>query len=115
MAHFSVLLLQHVVHPALENDAGHAIWKRDFSGASGLFAVELKPVADAKLRAFLDALELFGMGYSWGGFESLVVPVDTRYRLLPSPFKGPALRLHIGLEDIDDLISDLERGFAAMA
>lgn len=107
--------VERVVHPALEGDAGHAIWTRDFSGASGLFAVELKPVTDAKLRAFLDALTLFGMGYSWGGFESLVVPVDTRYRLLPSPFKGHALRLHIGLEDVGDLIADLERGFAAMA
>ncbi len=107
--------VERVAHPALESDAGHAIWKRDFSGASGLFGVELKPVPDAKLRAFLDALELFGMGYSWGGFESLVVPADMRYRLLPSSFKGPLLRLHIGLEDIDDLISDLEGGFAAMA
>ena len=104
-----------VIHPALESDAGHAIWKRDFAGASGLFALELKPVSDKKLRAFLDALELFGMGYSWGGFESLIIPVDTRYRLLPSPYKGPLLRLHIGLEDLDDLTGDLEAGFAALS
>ncbi len=104
-----------VLHPALEDDPGHAIWKRDFSGASGLFAIELKPVADAKLRAFLDTLTLFGMGYSWGGFESLIVPADLRHRTLPSPFKGPGLRLHIGLEEPADLIADLENGLAALA
>jgi cystathionine beta-lyase len=106
--------VKRVIHPALEDDPGHAIWKRDFSGASGLFAIELNPASDKKLHAFLDALELFGMGYSWGGFESQIVPVDTRYRLLPSQFSGPALRLHIGLEDVDDLITDLEAGFAAL-
>src|SRR5690606_36216925 len=98
-----------------EDDPGHAIWKRDFSGASGLLAIELKPVADAKLRAFLDRLTLFGMGYSWGGFESLIVPADLRHRPLPSPFKGPGLRLHIGLEEPADLIADLENGLAALA
>jgi cystathionine beta-lyase len=106
-----------VLYPALENDPGHAIWQRDFSGASGLFSVVLKPVPDAAIRAFLDALTLFGMGYSWGGYESLVIPFDcTRYRTVTrwAP-GGPALRFHIGLEDTDDLIADLERGFKAMA
>jgi cystathionine beta-lyase len=103
-----------VLHPALESDPGHTIWKRDFTGACGLFGVELKPVPNTKVRAFLDTLKLFGMGYSWGGFESLVVPSDTRDRVAPGAFAGPTLRLHIGLEDIDDLLADLEAGFAAL-
>jgi cysteine-S-conjugate beta-lyase len=105
-----------VLHPALETDPGHAIWKRDFSGSSGLFSVILKPVSEKAVDAFLDALTLFGMGYSWGGFESLVVPFDckdyrTATRWAPG---GPALRLHIGLEDVDDLKADLARGFDAL-
>lgn len=103
-----------VLHPALEGDAGHAIWKRDFKGASGLFAIELQPVSDKGLRAFLDALSLFGMGYSWGGFESLIIPFNTKGRTIPSPFNGPTLRIHIGLEDVPDLLADLEKGFAAL-
>jgi len=106
-----------VMYPALEDDPGHAIWRRDFTGSSGLFSVVLKPVGDAAVRAFLDTLELFGMGFSWGGFESLVILFDcTAYRTATrwAP-GGPALRFHIGLEDPDDLIADLERGFAAMA
>jgi cystathionine beta-lyase len=106
-----------VLHPALESDPGHGIWKRDFSGACGLFAVVLKPLPRAALIAFLDALKLFGMGYSWGGFESLVIPFDcARYRTATrwNP-GGTALRFHVGLEDVDDLIADLERGFAAAA
>jgi cystathionine beta-lyase len=104
-----------VLHPALESDPGHAIWKRDFKGASGLFSVELKPVSDAAVRAFLDGSVLFGMGYSWGGFESLIVPFETRGRSMPSTLEGPAFRLHVGLEDVEDLTADLEAGFAAMA
>ena len=65
-----------MLHPALETDPGHAIWKRDFTGASGLFSIVLKPVPQKAVDAFLDALTLFGMGYSWGGFESLVIPFD---------------------------------------
>jgi len=106
-----------VLHPGLESDPGHAIWRRDFTGASGLFSVVLKPVPQKAVNAFLDALTLFGMGFSWGGYESLVIWFDcaeyrTATRWNPG---GPALRFHIGLEDVSDLIADLERGFAAMA
>ncbi|MBB5047923.1 cystathionine beta-lyase [Rhodopseudomonas rhenobacensis] len=104
-----------VLHPALETDPGHAIWKRDFTGASGLFSIVLKPAPQKAVDALLDTVKLFGMGYSWGGFESLAIPFDcTSYR---SATKwnpgGPALRLHIGLESVDDLKADLERGFSA--
>lgn len=103
-----------VLHPALEGDAGHAIWKRDFTGASGLFSIVLKPCPDAAIAAMLDHMELFGMGWSWGGFESLIVPQDlTGIRTATKEkFAGPILRLHAGLEDPDDLIADLEAGFA---
>jgi cystathionine beta-lyase len=104
-----------VLHPALENDPGHAIWKRDFSGASGLFSVVLKPAPQKAVDALLDTVKLFGMGYSWGGFESLVIPFDCQgYRTATKWAPGgPTLRLHIGLEDVGDLKTDLERGFAA--
>jgi cystathionine beta-lyase len=104
-----------VLHPALETDPGHAIWKRDFCGASGLFSVVLKPAPQKAVDALLDAVELFGMGYSWGGFESLVIPFDCAgYRTATSWAPGgPTLRLHIGLENVEDLKADLERGFAA--
>ncbi|MCP1969669.1 cystathionine beta-lyase [Bradyrhizobium elkanii] len=105
-----------VLHPALETDPGHAIWKRDFTGASGLFSVVLKPVPQAAVDAMLNALTLFGMGFSWGGFESLAIPFDcSDYRSATkwSP-GGPTLRLHIGLENLDDLKADLDRGFAAL-
>jgi len=106
-----------VLHPALETDPGHAIWQRDFTGACGLFAIVLKPMPQAAANAFLNALTLFGIGASWGGYESLAVPFDvtaarTATRWAPG---GPAIRFHIGLEDVSDLIADLERGFAAMA
>jgi cystathionine beta-lyase len=106
-----------VLHPALEGAPGHAIWARDFAGASGLFSIVLKPFGEASVCRMLDSLELFGMGYSWGGFESLIVPFDPRpYRTATRwEAEGPALRLHIGLEDVDDLKRDLERGFAALA
>ncbi len=104
-----------VLHPALESDPGHAIWKRDFTGASGLFSIVLKPAPQRAVDALLNAVKLFGMGYSWGGFESLIIPFDcapyrTATRWAPG---GPALRLHIGLENVDDLKGDLERGLAA--
>ena len=105
-----------VIHPALPSDPGHAIWKRDFTGASGLFSIVLKPVAHERLAAMLDGLSLFGMGYSWGGFESLILPFDPRdYRSATQwQAEGPALRLHIGLEDVDDLKADLDAGFARL-
>ena len=104
-----------VLHPALESDPGHAIWKRDFTGASGLFSIVLQPKPQVAVDALLDAVELFGMGYSWGGFESLVIPFDcVGYRTATTWAPGgPALRLHIGLENVEDLKADLERGFAA--
>jgi cystathionine beta-lyase len=104
-----------VLHPALESDPGHAIWKRDFTGASGLFSIVLKPAPQRAVDAMLDAVKLFGMGFSWGGFESLIIPFDcdsyrTATKWAPG---GPTLRLHIGLENVEDLKADLERGFAA--
>jgi cysteine-S-conjugate beta-lyase len=104
-----------VLHPALESDPGHAIWKRDFTGASGLFSIVLKPAPQQAVDALLDTVKLFGMGYSWGGFESLVIPFDcTPYRTASTWAPGgPTLRLHIGLENVSDLKADLERGFAA--
>jgi cystathionine beta-lyase len=106
-----------VLHPALESDPGHAIWKRDFSGACGLFSVVLKPANEKKVHAFMDALALFGMGFSWGGFESLVISFDSaEYRTATKWAPGgPTLRFHIGLEDPGDLIADLEQGFRAFA
>jgi cysteine-S-conjugate beta-lyase len=106
-----------VLHPALETCPGHATWQRDFSGASGLFSVVLKPVSQTAVNAFLDEIDLFGIGASWGGFESLAIPFDctpvrTATKWAPG---GPTVRFHIGLEDTDDLIGDLERGFAALA
>ncbi len=105
-----------VLHPALPDDPGHALWTRDFLGSSGLFSVILKPVSEAAVAAFLDGLQLFGLGYSWGGYESLVIPFDcSTYRTATiwAP-GGPALRFSIGLEDIGDLQADLERGFARL-
>ncbi len=104
-----------VLHPALETDPGHEIWKRDFTGATGLFSVVLKPAPQKAVNAFLDAVKLFGMGYSWGGYESLVIPFDCKpYRTATTWAPGgPTLRFHIGLEAIEDLKADLERGFAA--
>ena len=106
-----------VLHPALESDPGHAIWKRDFTGACGLFSVVFKPAPQARVNAFLNALTLFGIGASWGGYESLAIPFDcttirSATKWVPG---GPTVRFHIGLEDIEDLIADFERGFAAFA
>lgn len=103
-----------VLHTALDNDPGYAIWKRDFSGASGLFGVELAPVARTALAAFFDGLECFGIGYSWGGYESLIVPAHFRRSVRPFPLQGPLLRIHAGLEDANDLIADLAEAFARM-
>ncbi|HSU95896.1 MAG TPA: cystathionine beta-lyase [Gemmatimonadaceae bacterium] len=105
-----------VMYPALPCDPGHAIWKRDFTGASGLFGVVLKPVPKSSVDTLLNSLALFGMGVSFGGFESLAIPMD------PAPLRtatqwdgeGPCLRLHIGLEDPDDLIADLAGAFEKM-
>lgn len=104
-----------VLHPALESHPGHALWKRDFTGASGLFSIVLQPKPQAAVDAMLNTLTLFGMGFSWGGFESLAIPFDcNEYRTATKWAPGgPTLRLHIGLENVEDLKADLERGFAA--
>jgi cysteine-S-conjugate beta-lyase len=106
-----------VLHPALDSHPGHAIWKRDFTGACGLFSIVLKPRPTRAVHAFLDQLALFGIGASWGGYESLAIPFDcAKVRTATSWAPGgPTVRLHIGLEDVSDLIDDLDRGFAAMA
>lgn len=106
-----------VLHPALPGAPGHDIWKRDFSGACGLFSIVLKEkYSDEVLAKMLDNMELFGMGYSWGGYESLVIPVNisTVRTVTKSPYTGQILRIHVGLESPDDLIADLEAGFARL-
>ena len=104
-----------VLHPALPSDPGHALWKRDFLGSTGLFGVELKPCSSAQLAAFIDGLECFELGYSWGGYDSLVVPARLDGARSVRPWKGgPLIRLHIGLEAPEDLMADLEQGFARM-
>lgn len=109
-----------VLHPALPSFPGHDIWKRDFKGASGVFSFVLKVenATDFKTRAhaFLDTLRLFGLGYSWGGYESLAVPVNLSDRTIAkAPVEGPVIRLQIGLEDVADIKRDLEAGFATLA
>jgi cystathionine beta-lyase len=103
-----------VLHPALPDCPGHALWKRDFSGASGLFSFVLNGGSDAGRVALLDGLEHFGLGYSWGGYESLALPSDPEnYRTATSwTAEGPLIRLHVGIEDPDDLIADLAAGLA---
>ena len=105
-----------VFHPALPGSPDHALWKRDFTGAGGLFSVVLQPCPKAAVHAFLDALKLFGLGFSWGGFESLALHGDPQFDVRASrpSFAGPVVRLNIGLEDPEDLIEDLRRGFAAL-
>jgi cystathionine beta-lyase len=103
-----------ILHPALEDDPGHAIWKRDFSGACGLFGLVLKPVPQAAVAAFVDGLRLFGIGYSWGGFESLIVPAHITRMAQAFDAEGPVLRIHAGLEDAGDLIADLEAGLTRL-
>ena len=106
--------VERVLHPALPGDPGHAIWKRDFTGACGLFGVVLKEgITERALGAMIDGLELYGIGSSWGGFESLIVPFDPRETRTATkwPHKGPCFRIHAGLENVEDLIADLEAGF----
>ncbi|MGO4836171.1 PLP-dependent transferase, partial [Rhizobiaceae sp. 2RAB30] len=92
----------------------HALWKRDFSGSSGIFSLVLRGGGKKQAHAFLDALRIFGLGYSWGGFESLAVPVFLGDRAIAKgPSEGPVIRLQIGLEDVEDLKEDIARGLAA--
>jgi cystathionine beta-lyase len=106
-----------VLHPALPGAPGHEIWKRDFTGACSLFGIEFKPKYSVEsTHAFVEALALFGIGASWGGFESLALPTTgfvTRTSAA-GHFAGPLVRLHIGLEDVGDLIADLEQGLAVL-
>jgi len=105
-----------VIHPARPDHPDHALWRRDFSGASGLFAFALKPVPKAAVAAMLDQMRLFRMGYSWGGFESLILPTDPAKVRTATRWEepGPLIRVHAGLEDVDDLKADLADGFARL-
>ncbi len=102
-----------VLHPALTSCPGHEIWTRDFKGASGLFSFVLRDGGEASRTAFIDALDLFGIGYSWGGYESLAVPADPHRALGKAPYGNAIVRLQIGLEDTVDLIADIEQALAA--
>ena len=106
-----------VLYPALETDPGHALWERDFEGAASLFGVVLRPLSDRALTAFVNALEHFGIGSSWGGFESLITVARVAHLRTATQWNpgGPTIRLHIGLEDPDDLIADLDQAFEKAA
>ena len=107
-------LVERVMHPALPSDPGHALWKRDFRGASGLFSIALQPMDQAALAAFTDSLQLFGIGLSWGGYESLVLPMGRPMRSARTwDLQGPLVRIHAGLEDAADLAADLLQGLDA--
>ena len=105
--------VRRVLHPALPDHPGHDFWKRDFTGSSGLFAIELRPCSRAAVAAMVEGMDLFGIGFSWGGFESLILPFEPKglQRVSTLAHDGPMIRLHIGLEAVPDLIADLERGF----
>lgn len=104
--------VERVFHPALASHPDHAVWKRDFVGAAGVFGCELKPAASERLKAMLEGYAIFAMGFSWGGYESLIVPTHINLRRAVTPWTGgPLLRLSIGLEHPDDLIDDLAQGF----
>jgi cysteine-S-conjugate beta-lyase len=105
-----------VLHPALPDDPGHAIWKRDFKGSSSLFSVVLKPAPQEAVNDMLNGLSLFGMGFSWGGYESLIVPFDASdYRTVTKYNPGgPCIRIQIGFESNRDLKADLAKGFARL-
>lgn len=108
--------VERVLYPALPDDPGHALWRRDFRGASGLFGILLKPCPDKAWHALVEGLELFGLGASWGGYESLIMPNrPERYRTATTwDTSFASIRIHAGLEDADDLIADLEAGFARL-
>jgi cysteine-S-conjugate beta-lyase len=103
-----------VLYPALETDPGHALWKRDFLGACGLFGVVLKPFSDKAVTAMIDGMRHFGIGWSWGGYESLIIPSEFERTACKFNAAGPVIRVHAGLEDPDDLLADLEDGLARL-
>lgn len=105
-----------ILHPGLEDDPGHALWKRDFLGSTGLFGVELQPCSRDEVARFIEGLECFALGYSWGGYESLVCPANLKHNSRRArPWSGgPLVRLHIGLEDPQDLLLDLNRALDGM-
>jgi cysteine-S-conjugate beta-lyase len=100
-----------VLFPPLEGDPGHTIWKRDFTGACGLFGIVLNPTSHRAVAVMLEGLKHFGLGFSWGGYESLAVPAEIRRTAANFPAEGPVIRVHAGLEDPGDLIADLAAGF----
>jgi cysteine-S-conjugate beta-lyase len=107
--------VERILYPALPDDPGHALWKRDMSGASGLFGVVLRPgLAGGALEALVDSVELYGRGYSWGGYESLLIPAFPERTIVPRPWEGRIFRISAGLEDADDLLDDLSRAFEAL-
>lgn len=110
-------LVARVLYPALQSSPDHELWRRDFTGAAAVFGVVLKPVSDASLRAMLEGLSLFSMGFSWGGYESLIIPCDPQISRVVEPWRaeGPLLRLSIGLEHPEDLIADLAAGMARLS
>ena len=104
-----------ILDPAWPDHPDHALWRRDFSGANGLFSIVLQPLDERQLAALLERLTLFGLGYSWGGYESLCLPFTLAHRQSPGlDAEATYLRLHAGLEAVTDLIADLEQGFAAL-
>lgn len=106
--------VQAVLHPALPGHPAHELWKRDFTGASGLFAIALKPVSHRALTALIDNLQLFGLGVSWGGYESLALPFVPQRTHSNWDYAGPGIRIHVGLEDVEDLIGDFEQALEHM-
>jgi cystathionine beta-lyase len=104
-----------ILHPGLPGSEDHALWRRDFTGACGLFGIVMQPAPERAVNAFLDALSLFGLGFSWGGFESLAISCDPQLasRRRTPALPGPLIRLHVGLEDVEDLRQDLARALAA--
>lgn len=107
--------VKRVFHPALPDHPGHALWRRDFNGSNGLLSFELHENDTSYVERFIDALQLFGLGASWGGYESLVTVADLHDRdSAADRGLNPVLRLHVGLEDVEALIEDLQRGFAAL-
>jgi len=107
--------VERILYPADPDDPGHALWRRDMTGASGLFGVVLKPgVAEARFHAFIDGMKLLGRGYSWGGFESLLIPALPERTVVPYAYAGRLFRIGAGLEDPADLIADLDAGFARL-